>query len=107
MKVVRNSILPLKGFKALTLWPFIFVRKGARMDAATLRHEEIHGEQQKEMLVVGFYLWYAVEWIVRVLVCLECHMAYRMVSFEQEAYWNEGDERYFEKRRHYAWIRYL
>ena len=27
MLVIRNKLIPFKGIKAITLWPFIFVRK--------------------------------------------------------------------------------
>ena len=107
MKIIRNSILPLKGFKTVNILGVLFVREGTEVDAVTLRHEEIHTRQMKEMLFVGFYLWYAVEWLFCLMVFLNFHDAYRMNCFEQEAYQNEDDERYLEKRKHYAWMRYL
>ena len=94
MRIVRNSILPLSSFKSVAVWPFIFIRKEARMDAATLRHEEIHYRQQKEMLVVFFFLWYGLEWLIRLMVYRNAHKSYRMVGFEREAYLNELDGDY-------------
>ena len=102
MKIVR---IPLKKYKAMTVWPFIFVDKNARMDATTLHHEEIHGKQQVEMLIVFFLLWYVLEWLIRLIVYRNAHKAYRMIGFEQEAYLNELDGDY--KRKHYAWLKYL
>jgi hypothetical protein len=39
----------------------------------------------KEMLYIPFYLWYGVEWLVK-LFCKG--NAYRNISFEREAYDN-------------------
>lgn len=81
--------------------------EGTEVDAVTLRHEEIHTRQMKEMLFVGFYLWYAVEWIVRLMVYWNCHKAYKTVGFEQEAYLNEMDKEYLGSRRLFAWMKYI
>lgn len=109
MKVIRNSLIPFPGYIAVTLWPFVFVRRRleqyytARVD----RHERIHGRQQLEMLILPFYLWYALEWLVRLIVLRNGHRAYRAISFEQEAYVHEDNPDYLDARRPYAWLRYL
>ena len=48
MKVIINKLIPMKGYIAMTVYPFIFARK--ELDKYTLNHENIHGEQQKELL---------------------------------------------------------
>lgn len=58
MKVIYNKIIPFKGFKAITIWPFIFVRKECSFNEVDLNHENIHGKQQKELLLIFFYLIY-------------------------------------------------
>ena len=50
------------------------------------KHEKIHIAQQKEMLVIPFYLWYFIEWLVRLF---KKGNAYQNISFEREAYVNE------------------
>ena len=107
MWIVRNKYIPLKSYKAMSVWPFIFVRKEAQMDDATLTHEKIHACQQKELLIVGFLLWYGVEYVIRLIRHRSFHKAYRSVAFEQEAYRYETDKDYPDSRRHYAWIKYL
>lgn len=107
MKLVRNSILPPKSHKLLTLWPYIFVRKETRVYEPDVRHETIHGEQQKEMLIVLFLLWYGLEWLVRLIIYRNAHKAYKMIGFEQEAYLNELDAEYLKRRKRYAWIKYI
>lgn len=73
----------------------------------TIIHENIHLRQQKEMLVVFFYLWYAIEWIVRLIQYKDSHEAYRNISFEREAYNNEYDDEYLGIRKSYEWVHYL
>ena len=57
-KVVFNNVIPFKGFIAMCLWPFIFVRNNdaKRYNGVVNNHEHIHAEQQKEMLCVGISL---------------------------------------------------
>lgn len=65
MKIIRNKIISFNGFKAINIFGVLFVRERANIDAKTINHEEIHTAQMKEMLYIFFYLWYIVEWIVR------------------------------------------
>ena len=133
MKVIINSVIPFKGFSAITFWPCIFVRKDkveklkkkGQWDLM-LNHESIHGQQQKEVLTIAvvlafvllmagcgyfsvlalplYFWWYLLEWFVR-LFCQR--NAYRHISFEQEAYANEGHFDYIEERIPFAWVRYI
>ena len=62
----------------------------------------------KELLYVLFYLWYAIEWIIRLFPNkFNGHDAYRSISFEREAYENEGYLDYLNNRKKYSWIKYL
>ena len=56
------------------------------------------------MLYVPFYLWYIVEYLIRLLGKGD---AYRNISFEQEAYSNEKDMNYLKNRKHFSWFKYL
>ena len=107
MKQIRNNWLPVKGFIALTIWPFLLVRRETawRLNGRVKNHEEIHARQQKEMLLVGFYLWYGIEWAVRKIAGQKD--AYRNISFEREAYDNDQNRSYFATRRLWSWIKYL
>ena len=104
MKIIRNKYIPFKGFRAINLFGILFVRGNARISERTLRHEAIHTAQMKEMLYIFFYLWYVVEWIIRLFMKGN---AYRNISFEREAYSNEKDLRYLDNRKRFAWIKYL
>ena len=57
-----------------------------------------------EMLVIPFYLWYVLEWLIRLPLK---GRAYKNIAFEQEAYRHMDDFQYLSKRRHYAWLKYL
>lgn len=104
MKVVRNNIIPFKGFAAINLFGILFVRKEARLSARMVNHECIHTAQMKEMLYIFFYLWYVVEWIARLFMPGN---AYRNISFEREAYGNQDNGTYLRDRKRYAWVKYL
>ena len=71
------------------------------------RHETIHFRQQLEMLVIPFYIWYAVEFLVKFIMYKDYNKAYRSISFEREAYDNEDKYGYVEKRKMYNWIKLL
>ena len=107
MIVIRNNIIPFPGYKAMTIWPLIFVRKNAWYSNNNDRHERIHGRQQIEMLLLLFYLWYGVEYIIRLCITRDHDRAYRSISFEQEAYAHERDEDYLSHRKWDAWLSYL
>ena len=86
MQVCKNKYIPFKGFSAINVFGVLFVRGNARISERTIRHETIHTAQMKEMLYIFFYIWYGIEWIIRLLMKGN---AYRNISFEREAYANE------------------
>lgn len=99
-KIIYNNLIPFKGFTAITLFPFIFAREEYEpLGMRTIIHENIHLRQQKEMLIVFFYLWYGIEWIVRLIQYKDSHETYRNISFEREACNNEYDDEYLDVRK--------
>lgn len=104
MKIVRNKFIPFPGYKAINLFGVLFVRGDAKIDEVTIRHERIHSAQMKEMLYVFFYLFYFVEWLVRLF---QKGNAYRNISFEREAYANQNYLNYLNERRWFAWCGYF
>lgn len=107
MKIIKNNFIPFKQFNAINLFGVVFYREGTEITATTIRHEQIHTSQMKEMLYIFFYLWYGVEWLVRYIIERDAHKAYRNISFEREAYEHQSEIDYCEHRKRYAWIRYL
>lgn len=105
MKIIRNNIIPFKGFAAINLFGVLFIRGDTAVTSRLVNHETIHTAQMKEMLYVFFYLWYVAEWLVKLFIY--GRNAYRAISFEREAYSNEGNTLYLSRRKRYAWAGYL
>ena len=57
--------MPFRGFTAINLLGVLFVHPGVYLSNELMNHERIHSAQQREMLFVFFYLFYVVEWLVR------------------------------------------
>ena len=104
MKIIRTKYIPLRGFSAINLLGILFVHPGVYLSQELVNHERIHTAQILEMGIIGFYVLYVVEWMVRLL---RRGNAYRKISFEREAYDNQRDLDYLQHRRHYAWRKYL
>lgn len=109
MKIIYNNIIPFRGFAAINLFGVLFVRKGVVVNDKMLNHERIHTAQIKECLYIFFYIWYVLEWLIRLMLYANAHKAYRNISFEQEAYNHEADPYYlpFNRGKYYRWIYYL
>lgn len=107
MKIVKCSWFPPKGYAAIMLVWWLIVKTDAVITSRFINHEEIHEKQQKEMLVVFFFLWYGVEFIVRLIQYRNWSIAYHNISFEREAYTNESNLGYITSRKKFAWISYL
>lgn len=107
MKIIRNNIIPFPGFAAINICGLLFVRKNAVITPRVLNHERIHTAQMKEMLYLPFYVLYVLEWLFRLLQYRSAHTAYRNISFEREAYGNQLNMTYLEKRKHYATLKYI
>lgn len=102
----------LKGVEAITIAPFIFVRNST-IDKEVINHEKVHIKQNIEItsisfiiILIGsiflnfsiicsllsiflFYIWYLLEWVIKLLIIKDSYKAYRSISFEIEAYSKE------------------
>jgi len=108
MKIIYNSILPPKGYKAINLFGILFVRKDASfLTEKDMNHEKIHTAQGRELLWIVFYLWYGIEWVIRFIQYRSSKQAYYNISFEREAYANEKDLGYLIKRRLFSFWHYV
>lgn len=107
MKIIRNNIIPFKGFTAINICGLLFVRKSAVITPRVLNHELIHTAQMREWLYLPFYVLYVLEWLFRLIQYRSFKQAYRNISFEREAYANQSDDLYLWTRKHYATFKYL
>lgn len=106
MRVIENRVLPIgKRFYAINLCGILFAK--GPCDRFMINHEKIHTAQIKELLVVGFYLWYVGEWIWKAMRYRSFYKAYENISFEREAYAHGDDLGYLPGRKNYAFLRYL
>ncbi|KJD32609.1 membrane protein [Tamlana nanhaiensis] len=107
MIFISKYLVP-KGYLGLTLYPFILLKqKTLKHDVAFMNHERIHLKQQLELLVLPFYLWYVLEFLVRLIQYKNWSMAYRNISFEREAYHQEKNLEYLKNRPFWAFLKYL
>ncbi|WP_276865749.1 hypothetical protein [Bacteroides heparinolyticus] len=104
MKIIRNDILPFRGFRAINLFGILFVRGDHEIDEILINHERIHSVQMRETGYALFYLWYFIEWLVRLALPGD---AYRNIGFEREAYTNQTDLSYLERREPFSWVKYI
>ena len=105
--IVAKYLIP-KGYRGLTVFPFVFIKHAFDTENKVLvNHEKIHIRQQLELLVLPFFLWYFVEYTVRLLQYKNANLAYRNISFEREAYANELNFDYLKSRRFFSFLNYL
>ena len=90
---------------AITLGFIVFGRY--EIDEKTRRHETIHFQQFLETLFIGFLILYFYDWIKNCIVYRNAKTAYFMIRAEQEAYNNEKDTSYLERRKRWKWIKRL
>lgn len=107
MKIKRTKLLRIIGKKLITLPWGIYAAPKALVTEDDMTHEFIHIKQWRELLYVGFLLWYVLEWLVRLIQYRNFDNAYRNISFEREAYANENYSDYLNKRKLFAFLEYL
>ena len=128
MKIIRNNIIPFKGFKAINLFGALFVRKSAQIDDVLIRHEEIHTKQIIEITLISllvtlpflfklwwiillspliYYIWYSIEWLIHFIRLKDTNKAYHRISFEEEAYDNQDIDWYLRERKFLNFLKYL
>ena len=125
MKVIYNKFIPFKGFYAITIIKWIFVREeykyldGLSVYNKMINHESIHEQQILDFTpkifpkwlryTIGsicFYLLYGLEWLFKLIPCLiKNKSAYRSLCAEKEAFKNEADSNYINKREKLAWLK--
>jgi hypothetical protein len=97
-----------KSFSALTIYPFIILKTNEdKKDYVLINHERIHLRQQVELLWIIFFIWYMIEFLIKLAYYRNAYLAYKQISFEQEAYYYENDLDYIKKRKAYHFLKFL
>lgn len=104
MKIIESKIIPFSGYLAVNLFGILFTRDKKKVSEKVINHESIHTEQMKELLYVFFYLWYGIEYFIRLF---QHGDEYKSISFEREAYDNDDNMNYLNERKRYAWFKYV
>ena len=97
-----------RGFRGITFFPFVILtNRNDAMDTVCINHERIHLRQQLELLILPFYVWYGIEFLIRLLILRNKNKAYKSISFEREAYENEKDLNYLTSRSFWNFLNYM
>jgi hypothetical protein len=105
--IVSKYLIP-KGFRGLTVFPFVVVRyRNAQDYLVLMNHERIHLRQQLELLVLPFFVIYGLDYVVKLIRYRDKNLAYRNVVFEREAYENENDLDYLKSRSFWRFLKYV
>ena len=108
MILIVFKYLTPKGFRGITIFPFVILTHAEdKENRVVINHERIHIRQQLELLVFPFYVWYFIEFFIRVIQFKNKNEAYRNISFEREAYKNEKDLEYLKSRSFWSFLKYL
>ena len=108
MLLIVNKYLLRKRFVGITLWPFIVIKnKELKEDVVFINHERIHLRQQLELLILPFFIIYGIEFLIGLIKYKEAYTAYRNISFEREAYKNEGNLNYLKKKKLWSFVKFL
>jgi len=112
MIIISNRILvkviTFNFARAITIFPFILLSdKQSKEDKVLINHEMIHIRQQLELLIIPFYLWYFIEFFIRYIKTGDRYTAYINISFEKEAYSNEGNLEYNKNKKFWSFFKYI
>ncbi|MDO4229869.1 MAG: hypothetical protein Q4C98_08645 [Capnocytophaga sp.] len=108
MKIIINRLFVPKGYSGIALFPFIFVSKKEYLkNPDFINHEKIHLQQQKELLIIFFFLWYSLDFLIKYIKYQNWQKAYYNIIFEREAYQNQNNPNYLKIRKPFAFLQVL
>lgn len=89
------------------IWLFVHDLEYWKTHTIKLNHENIHFQQGKELLFIGFWLLYGMNYLINLFVFkFNRKLAYKNIIFEKEAYKMEGIPDYLSKRKPYSFLKY-
>ena len=89
------------------IWLFVHDLNYWKNHTIKLNHENIHFQQGKELLFIGFWLLYGLNYLINLFVYnFDRRKAYKNIIFEKEAYKMEGIPDYLSKRKPYLFLKY-
>ena len=95
-------------YSAMAIYPFILVkRKEFSENAVLINHERIHHRQQLELLIIPVYLVYLLNYVVNLIRYRNHYRAYKEIIFEREAFAQDADLDYLNKRKLYSFLKFI
>ncbi len=91
----------------IALFPFILIHAAHRNSQTILNHEKIHIQQQKELLILPFYIFYLLHYFINLVIYRNHKKAYLNIVFEREAYQNDTNMEYLKTRKLFAVLKYF
>ncbi|BDU24992.1 MULTISPECIES: hypothetical protein [unclassified Flavobacterium] len=105
--IVAKYLIP-KGYRGMAVFPFILIKYDFdKSNGVFVNHEKIHLRQQLELLVIPFFVWYVLEYLIRLVQYQNMDLAYRNISFEREAYAKETELDYLKQRSFFQFLHYI
>ncbi|WP_029273413.1 hypothetical protein [Flavobacterium sp. KJJ] len=105
--IVAKYLIP-KGYRGMAVFPFVLMKYDLdKKNEVFVNHEKIHLRQQLELLIIPFFVFYFLEYIVRLIQYKNAALAYRNISFEREAYANETNLNYLKNRSFFQFLKYI
>ncbi|KRD59637.1 hypothetical protein ASE40_11030 [Flavobacterium sp. Root935] len=105
--IVAKYLIP-KGYRGMAVFPFILIKYDFdKSNGVFVNHEKIHLRQQLELLVIPFFIWYVLEYLIRLVQYQNMDLAYRNISFEREAYAKETELDYLKNRSFFQFLHYI
>jgi hypothetical protein len=96
-----------KNYIGVAIFPFIIINKKYKDDIWLINHEKIHLKQQIELLWIGFFIWYFIEFLYRYTQYKNWHKAYLNISFERECNLHESNLNYLKQRKLFGFWKFL
>lgn len=103
--IIQSRLMPKR--YCMNLFGSLWTGDKSWIDESVVNHELIHTSQMKELLYIPFYIFYFIEWLLRLIQYRSWHKAYINISFEREAYTNGHNLKYLNSRKHYSFLKYL
>lgn len=124
IKIYSNTLLKIltlgQSFSGITIGIFVIFKNKSVATDRVVNHEHIHVKQQIELLFIGMWLLYILNYLynrIRLAAGMRlpvetgynsAHMkAYRNIIFEREAYDNDNNLDYIKNRKSFAWLAYI
>jgi hypothetical protein len=100
MKLISKNVLFI-----ICLWPWCMIYNEKKHSDLLLNRYLIFLEQKKELLFIGFYIWFVIEFLLRFAMTWNIRESYKKISFVLEADFGEPNLAYTIDRHHYDWAR--